>query len=186
MLLLVTGVALFAVVHLLRGVAPELRQRLWDKLGEGGYKGLFSLLILSSIALIILGWRSATPQFVYAPVLSFGPVSLLLMAVAFLLFVVSGRKSRLRRLLRHPQLTGVLVWAVAHLLLNGDSRSLALFGTLALWSVLEILVINRREGAWVKEEVPGWGTELASAGVTIVVVGVLIYVHRWIAGVALF
>ena len=186
MLLLVTGVALFAVVHLLRGVAPGLRQRLWDKLGEGGYKGLFSLLILSSIALIIIGWRSATPQFVYAPALSFGPVSLLLMTVAFLLFVMSGRKSRLRRLIRHPQLTGVLIWAIAHLLLNGDSRSLALFGGLAVWSVLEILVINRREGAWIKEEIPGWGTELASAGIAIVVVGVLIYVHRWIGGVALF
>jgi len=186
MLLLVTGVALFAVVHLLRGVAPGLRQRLWDKLGEAAYKGLFSLLILSSIALIIIGWRGATPQFVYAPVLSFGPVSLLLMTVAFLLFVMSGRKSRLRRLIRHPQLTGVLIWAIAHLLLNGDSRSLALFGGLAVWSVLEILVINRREGAWIKEEIPGWGTELASAGITIVVVGVLIYVHRWIGGVALF
>ena len=185
MFLLVTGVALFAVVHLLRGVAPGVRQRLWDKLGEGGYKGLFSLLIISSIALIIVGWRSATPQFVYAPVLSFGPVALLLMVVAFLLFVVSGRKSRLRLLFRHPQLTGVLVWAIAHLLLNGDSRSLTLFGVLAVWSVLEMLVINRREGAWIKEETPGWGTELASVGITVVVVGVVIYVHGWIAGVAL-
>jgi hypothetical protein len=48
-----------------------------------------------------------------------------------------------------------------------------------------MLVINRREGAWIKEETPGWGTELASVGITVVVVGVVIYVHGWIAGVAL-
>ncbi|MEP1471819.1 MAG: NnrU family protein [Halieaceae bacterium] len=185
MLLLVIGVLLFAGVHLLRGLAPELRQQLWDKLGEGGYKGLFSLLIISSIALMVFGWRSAIPQFLYAAPLSFGAVSLLLIAFGFLLFVVSGRQSRLRRVIRHPQLTGVTLWAITHLLLNGDSRSVVLFGGLALWSVLEMLVINRREGAWVKEEAPGWGTEVVSIAIAVVAVGIVIYVHRWIAGVAI-
>lgn len=185
MLLLVIGVLLFAGVHLIRGLAPGLRQQLWDKLGEGGYKGLFSLLILSSIVLMVFGWRSATPQFIYAAPLSFGAVTLLLIATGFLLFVVSGRQSRLRRIIRHPQLTGVTLWAGTHLLLNGDSRSVVLFGGLAVWSILEMLVISRREGAWVKEEAPGWGTEMASAAMAVVAIGVVIYVHRWIAGVAI-
>jgi uncharacterized membrane protein len=185
MLLLVIGVLLFAGVHLLRGLAPGLRQQLWDKLGEGGYKGLFSLLILGSIALMIFGWRSATPQFLYTAPLSLGPLSLLLIAFGVLLFVVSGRQSRLRRVIRHPQLTGVTLWAGTHLLLNGDSRSVVLFGGLAVWSVMEMLVINRREGDWVKEEAPGWGTEVASVVISVVAIGVMIYVHRWIAGVAI-
>ncbi len=186
MTLLILGVALFAAVHLFPGIAPARKQALWDKLGEGGYKGLFSLSVLAALVLIVLGWRSATPQFIYLPVIALKPLGLGLVIVALLLFVVSGRPSRLRRVLRHPQLTGVIVWAGAHLLLNGDSRSLVLFGGLGLWALLEILLINRRDGVWIKDEVPGWGTELATLGATAVVVGVLIFVHPWIAGVPVY
>ena len=98
--------------------------------------------------------------------------------------VVSGRASRVKRVLRHPQLTGVLLWAIAHLLLNGDLRSVALFGGLALWSVLEILLINRRDGAWVRPEAPPLATDAVTAVVAVLVLGALVWAHPWLAGVA--
>ena len=183
MTLLIIGVALFAAVHLVPGLAPGRRQALWDRLGEGGYKGLFSLLLIAAIALMVMGWRSSTPQFIYFAPPELRHLGMGLVVLALLLFVVSGRPSRLRRLIRHPQLTGVAIWAGAHLLLNGDSRSIILFGGLGLWALLEILVINRRDGVWIKEDAPGWGTEVATLVATAVVVAVLIYVHPWIAGV---
>ena len=41
---------------------------------------------------------------------------------------------------------GTLLWATAHLLTNDDSRSVALFGSLAVWALLEIVLCNRRDG----------------------------------------
>ncbi len=62
MALLSLGLLLFAAVHLLPSLAPDLKTAWYNKLGEGGYKGTFSLLLLLSFALIIVGWRSIQPE----------------------------------------------------------------------------------------------------------------------------
>ncbi len=182
MVLLILGVLLFAGVHLVPSLAPGVKSAWLGRLGEGGYKGTFSLLLLAAIALIIFGWRSAQVTHVYPPSPALHAPALALLILAFLLMVVAQRKSRLRRLVRHPQLTGVLLWGAAHLLLNGDSRSIALFGGMTLWALLEIIAINRRDGVWIKEDVPGWGAELLTLAITVIVVGVIVYIHPWIAG----
>ncbi len=50
--------------------------------------------------------------------------------------------------MRHPMLLGIVIWAVAHLLVNGDVASLVLFGGLGLWALAEMAIINRAEGPW--------------------------------------
>jgi uncharacterized membrane protein len=50
--------------------------------------------------------------------------------------------------LSHPMLWGIVVWAVAHLLVNGDSASLVLFGGLGIWALVQMAAINRSEGPW--------------------------------------
>ena len=150
MSLLIIGVALFAAVHLFPAVAQAARDRLAGRLGGGPYRGLFSLLIAGSIAMIVTGWKSTVPATVYVPVVSAGAITSLLVLSAFVLFVASILPTNIRRLLRHPQLTGVVLWSVAHLLTNGDSRSLVVFGGIGLWAIAEILVCNHRDGAWLK------------------------------------
>ena len=59
--LLVCGVLVWSLVHLVPSLAPALKQAWQGKLGENGYKATFALLIASGLALIIFGWRSATP-----------------------------------------------------------------------------------------------------------------------------
>lgn len=182
MLILVIGLLLFTGVHLIPALAPGLRESWYGRMGESGYKGTFSLLLLLGLGLIVAGWRSTQPALLYMLPPASHAVAMGLLVVAFLLLVVSTRKSRLRQWIRHPQLTGVLLWGVAHLLLNGDSRSLVLFGGLTLWALVEIIAINRREGVWVRDPVPGWGAEVATLAITAVVIGVVVYVHPWIAG----
>ena len=92
----------------------------------------------------------------------------------------------IKQILRHPQLTGVLIWAAAHLMMNGDSRSLVLFGGLGSWALLEIIFINRRDGAWVKPEVPGIGQEIKILAISLVAFLALMFGHPWFAGVAVF
>jgi uncharacterized membrane protein len=183
MTLLAIGILLFAGVHLVKSLTPSLRVDMQKRLGSGGYKGIVSLLLLGSIVLMVFGWRGTVPQYVYSPVAALQIPALFLLVLAFWLMVVSSRPSRVHRLLRHPQLTGVGLWGVAHLLLNGDSRALLLFGGMALWSLVEMFAINRRDGVWDKKDAPALGVDVINLVITAVVVVVVVYLHPWLSGV---
>ena len=146
MALLLAGITVWFVVHLFPAVAPASRENMIFKLGENAYKGLFSLLILAALLMIVFGWKSSAPTGLYVPPVAPGLLPAVMVFVAFVLFFSSKFNTHARRYLRHPQMAGTLLWAVAHLLTNGDSRSVALFGGLAIWAVLEIVLCNRRDG----------------------------------------
>ena len=111
---------------------------------------------------------------------------MLLAMVGIILFVASNFPSRIKRLVRHPQLTGVLLWSLAHLAANGDSRSLVVFGSLAFWSIFSMLTINRRNGAWVRPvPVGGWWLEVVVVVTGVVVSGLIVRFHQHLAGIAL-
>ena len=146
MTLLIAGIALWFVTHLFPAAAPVARDNLVKKLGENPYKGIFSLLILAALLMIIFGWKSAIPNALYVPPMGPGIVPSLLVLFGLIIFFASQTGGHIRRLIRHPQMTAVLFWSIAHLLVNGDSRSVSLFGGFAVWALLEIILINRREG----------------------------------------
>lgn len=185
MAMLLTGVLLWMATHALPSAGRPLRQSIIDKVGFNAYRGIFSLLILCAMGLIISGWRGAQPTSIYLPDPSLRMAAIGLAVLAIVLFGASNRPSRIGRIVRHPQLTGVLVWSVAHLLANGDSRSLVLFGGFAVWAILEIILINRREGAWQKPAAPGMGAEALGIVIPLLIAGALIYFHQWLSGVPL-
>lgn len=150
MTLLICGLLLFSAAHLFPSAMPGTRKRMMEKLGFNPYRGLFSLIILGSLVMVVFGWKAASPTVVYVPPLQGGPVVSALVFVAFVLFVAAQSKTNIRRYVRHPQMSATLVWSVAHLLVNGGSRSVVLFGGLGLWAMLEIILCNRRDGAWEK------------------------------------
>jgi len=182
MTLLVIGVLLFAGVHLSKSLAPSLRADLQKRLGGNGYKGIFSLLVLGSIALMVFGWRSTVPQYLYNTSAALQAPAFFFLVVAFWLLVVSSRPSRVHRLLRHPRLTGVGLWGVAHLILNGDSRALVLFGGMALWALLEMFAINRRDGVRAKPPIPPLSADVINLVITAVVLALVVYLHPWLSG----
>ena len=184
MALLILGVLLWSAVHFIPSLAPSTKQSMIGKMGENGYKGVFSLLMLSALGLIIFGWRSIEqPAYPYHLPIWSRHLGMLLVLVAFFLFASSGQATRINRIVRHPQLTGMITWAIAHLMMNGDSRSLVLFGGLGLWALLEIIFINRRDGEWVKPEPEGWGKEAKVAIICGVVFGAVAFAHPWLSGV---
>jgi len=185
MLLLIAGLIIWSLVHFIPSLASPLKQKLLDGLGEKGYKIAFSALILLSLALIVFGWRSIEPVMLYMLPYGSRHAFMLMILIAFILMGASNYPTRIKSVIRHPQLTGVAVWALAHLLLNGDSRSLVLFGWLGIWAVLEIIFINRREGEWVKQASPGWARELKGLVISLVVFVVFAVAHPYFTGVAL-
>lgn len=146
MALFLAGITLFCGVHLFSAVALASRDNLVFKLGENPYKGIYSLLILIGLVMIVFGWKATLPRAVYVPPLGPGVLPSLLVFAGLVLFFSSQFGGYLKRVLRHPQMLGTILWASAHLLTNGDSRSVILFGSLLTWAVLEIVLCNRRDG----------------------------------------
>ena len=148
MTLLIAGVVLWSVAHLFPSILPAGRTALVARFGEGPYKGVISLALVASIVLMMVGWRSIVPANVYNPPLHGSPIVSALMLLSFILFAAASAPGNIKRFLRHPMLTGMIVWGAAHLLANGESRSIVLFAGLSAWALISIVTINLREGAW--------------------------------------
>jgi len=110
---------------------------------------------------------------------------LLLAILAFLLFGATKHQTRIKRYIRHPQLTGLVLWGISHLITNGDTRSVVLFAGLGLWALIEMPLINKREGAWIKPEAPTMMTELKGHAISLVILLVAFFLHPYFAGVSI-
>lgn len=183
MTMLIGGLLLFSAAHLLPSAMPQFRKRLVEKLGFNPYRGLFSLIIVASLVLVVFGWKAASPAAVYAPPLQAGPLVSALVFLAFVLFAASQSKTNIRRFVRHPQMAATLLWSVAHLLANGDSRSLALFGILGAWAIIEIILCNRRDGAWERPGPVARSLDLVTLAIGAAAFALVWYFHAALFGV---
>ncbi len=174
MFYLILGLILWIAAHLFKRAAPDLRA----SLGKAG-KGIAALGILAGLVLMVIGYRQADVINVWYPPSWMVHVNNLMMLGAVFLYGMSATKGRLRGAMRHPQLTAVKVWAVAHLLVNGDLASLILFGGLLVWAVLEVVMINRSE-AWVRPAPGEAKKDILLVVITIVMFLAITFVHNWL------
>ncbi len=175
MTLLVLGIALWVLGHFFKRLAPDLRASMGDK-----GKGVSALIILSGLVLIVIGFRGAEFIPVYNPPAWGVHLNNLLMIGAVGLMGLGSSKSPLRAKLRHPMLTGVIVWAAAHLLVNGDLHSIVLFGAMAVWAIAEMLVINAREPDYTPYEGGSTAGTIRFAIISAVVFAVIAAIHAWL------
>jgi len=178
------GVGLWSGLHFIPSLARGLRASLIERLGEKAYKILFSLGVVGSIALMVLGWRSTTPVEIYQTPPWGPPIASALVLVAFLLFGLAHARTNVKRFIRHPQLAGLVIWAIGHLLANGDSRSLTLFGVLGLWALVEMPLINRREGRWARPDPVPPRAEIRPVATGLIVFAVFLFAHPYLFGVS--
>lgn len=178
------GVIVWSAAHVMPCLAPGVRAALIERIGMNGYKIAFTAAIVSSIVLMVVGWQSAVADIVYEPPAWGRHLAMLLMLIAFLLFAFSHGESNVRRFMRHPQLTAVVVWAIAHLLANGDSRSVVLFGVIGLWALVEMVLLSRRDAPPALPEPRPWSAELKPVVIGVVVYVVMFLLHPYLFGVS--
>ncbi|TKZ22428.1 hypothetical protein FAP39_00725 [Shimia litoralis] len=175
MTLLIIGVLLWAGAHFFKRVAPDLRASMGDK-----GKGLVAVLLVVSIVLMVIGYRSMDEIYVWSPP-SWGiHLNNLLILVAIFLMSPAPKKGKLFNWMRHPMLAGFRAWAAAHLLVNGDLASIILFGGLFAWAFVQTIVINRAEPEWAPDasgSIAKDGMFLVASVVLMVVIGL---VHGWL------
>ena len=143
---LVVGLLLFLGIHSVSIVAPAWREAGVSKLGEAGWKGLYSLVALAGFVLMWRGFSLARlePQLLYVPPAGLRHAAGLLMLPVFPLLLATYLPGRVRTLAVHPMLVAVKFWALAHLLANGMLADLVLFGGLLAWAVADRISLKRR------------------------------------------
>ncbi|MBS0124677.1 NnrU family protein [Thetidibacter halocola] len=172
--ILIAGIALWVGAHFFKRLAPDMRANM----GNAG-KGVVAVGILAGLVLMIWGYRGAEFIHVWAPPTFMVHINNLLMLIAVFLYGMSATTGRLRGKMRHPQLTAVKVWAVAHLLVNGDLASILLFGSMLVWAGAEVAMINRAE-EW-KRPAPGdKKKDVLLVVITLVVFAIMTAIHAWL------
>lgn len=146
MLLLLLGLIIFVGTHGFT-MARGRRATVIDRFGEGGYKAAYSVLSLLGIVLISIGYgnyRSSGYIPVWTPPVWTAHLSLILVWLAFIAFVATYLPGRIKSTLKHPMLVAVKIWALSHLLANGDLGSILLFASLLGWAVAARISLKRR------------------------------------------
>ncbi len=179
MTLLVLGLLLWTAAHVFKRVAPDARAAMQDKMGDAS-KGVFAILLIGSVVLMVMGYKAADATFFWGRSPATTGINNLLMLGAVALFGLGNSKSRLRKHFRHPMLWGTVVWALSHLLVNGDSASLILFGWIAIWALAEMQLINRAEQDYTPYDGGSPAGDVRLAIITIVVYAVISGIHIWL------
>ena len=150
MSILIAGLILFLGAHTFTTLR-DARATLIARLGEGPYKGLYSLVSAAGLVLIVWGfgrYRSAGYVPVWEPPQALHSIAIVLMWFSFVsLAAAYSPLGRIKSALRHPMLVGVKTWALAHLLANGDLGSILLFAAFLAWAVYDRIAVKRRGDA---------------------------------------
>jgi uncharacterized membrane protein len=175
MTLLIAGVVLWMLPHFFKRLLPDVRAGM----GDAG-KGLVSILLLVSIVLMVIGYRSAEFVDVYTPFPGMGHLNNLLMLIAVFLSGAGQIKGRVVAMVRHPMLWSAVVWAAAHLLVNGDVASIILFGGIGFWAFAQMVLINRAEGGWDRPQPGPWSKDALNLVVSLAIYGLIVGIHIWL------
>ena len=145
---LILGLVLFLGAHSVRVFAEGWRTGMRARLGENAYKGLYSAASLVGLVLIVVGYGAARqqPMLLWLPPVWTRHLAALLTVPAFILLVaayVPGNSIKAK--VHHPMVLGVKVWALAHLLANGNLADVLLFGGFLLWAVLCFRTARQRD-----------------------------------------
>ena len=191
MTLLIAGLVLFIVTHLLRPFAPGLRNTGITALGKPGWMAVHGILSLLSLVLIAYGFvvaRENGGEMLYFPPTFMAHIALTLMLIASICLVAGFLPAGyIRTKLKFPILVAIKIWALAHLLANGESYSVLLFATILAWAVILRITLKKRIAAG-ETKLPVFVS--ARYDLIAVVIGLAVYaaivfkLHELVIGVA--
>ncbi|MBW6493449.1 MAG: NnrU family protein [Burkholderiaceae bacterium] len=191
MFYLVMGLVFFLGIHTLRIVADDWRSAKVAGLGLMTWKGIYAAVSLAGVALVILGFGLARASSIdlWQPARWSHHAAGLLTLVAFVLLVAAYvPSSRIKGLVGHPMVAGLMVWSVGHLIANGRLADLVLFGTLLVWASAELVSLRKRDKATGVTRDPGsWANDIVTLIIAVVFWYIFaLHLHYTLVGVAPF
>ncbi|MBB3945552.1 putative membrane protein [Rhizobium skierniewicense] len=189
MLLLVFSILLLLVTHSLSVVAPDFRARMVSRLGEGPFKALYSLVSIAALALVAYAFGQArqVTGILYSPPVWTSHIAITLMLFSMICLAASLLPAgHIVAKTKHPLVLAVKIWALSHLLANGETSSVILFVAVLAWGVIMRISLKRRARAG---EVVTRPFVSARYDILAVVLGIVLWaafiwkLHEWLIGV---
>ena len=162
---LILGLILFLGAHSVRIVADDWRTQKMEALGEKAFKGVHALISLLGLYLLVVGYGEARLQTVvlWNPPAATRHISLLLMLFSSILMVAAYiPRNHLKIRMGHPMVLSVKVWALSHLLANGNLADMLLFGAFLIWALLNFKSARVRDR--VQVQLPDSNAEVNAGG----------------------
>ena len=182
MQLLILGMVIFLAVHLIPTFV-DLRQKLIGWKGETFYKVGYSCAALVGLILIITGKGRAAHVPIWDPPGWAYHVTQITMLIALILLPAAYMPTNLKRFMRHPFLSGLVLWALSHLLVNGDMASIILFGGFGIFALFDIWSSNRRGAEKTDKKFPIY-RDIILVVIGVIVYGAILHLHPYIFGVS--
>lgn len=147
MTIYLAGLVIFFGLHLysaLRSRAPG--SDIKEKMGYGPFMGLYSLVSIVGFVLIIYGYGATRGAgIIYTPPTWLAHINLVLTLPAMILLVASQVPAgRIKKATKHPMLVAIKLWALGHLLANGELNSVLLFGSFLAYAIFDRIMVKRR------------------------------------------
>lgn len=183
--LLTIGLLLFFGAHSISIINEPWRDQVVARIGRERWRAIYSLLAIAGLACIVWGYGAARPEatVLYVPPAWLRSVAMVGMVFVFPMFLASILPGRISAALKHPLLVATKLWAMLHLLTNGSTADLLLFGSFLTWAVIDRISFKRRTQRQIPAVPPGRWNDLIA-----VVIGVVIYIvliaggHIWLTG----
>jgi uncharacterized membrane protein len=139
-----------------------VREPLIAKIGDGPFKGIFSLIAVAAMYWLVSAFINAPYVAYWEPHTAFKHVSLSLMVIA-LIGIIAGLTPAnptlvgannnqfnegphgIFRITRHPMMWGIALWGILHVLANGNAASLIFFGGFAFLAIIGTHQVDRRK-----------------------------------------
>ena len=191
MIWLLLGLLIFFGIHFVP-ILTSLRAQLVSSIGAMGYQAFFSIVSLVGFALVVIGYGemqtagSANPQ-IWLPPTWIKHVVFLLMLPVFVFLIAAYVPSNIRDRIGHPMLVAIKIWALAHLLANGDLASIILFGSFLAYAVIDRISVKSRVSRGPLGERKGTiaGDVVAVVGGLGVYLLFMFWAHEQLIGIAL-
>jgi uncharacterized membrane protein len=189
MTILVLGLIIFLGLHSTRIVSEGGREKAIARLGEGAWKGIYSLL--SAVGFVLIVWGFAEARYdaptLWSPLPGARHATIFLMLVAMVLLAAYlFKQSHITAAVHHPMVWSVAVFGLAHLIANGSAADVVLFGAFLVWALADLVSAyarDRRDGAAYPES--QWSATIGAIVVGIALWAVIAFwLHSWLFGVS--
>ncbi|MEO8296891.1 MAG: NnrU family protein [Burkholderiales bacterium] len=183
---LILGLVLFFGVHSIAIAAPGWRDAQAAR-HPLGWKSVYALISLLGLVLLVQGYGLArqAPTALYLPPAGLRHLALLLMLPVFPLLLAAYLPGRIQTATKHPMLVATKLWAVAHLLANGNLADVLLFGGFLVWAVAARISLKRRAPRAIAMAPRSGANDAIAVLGGLALYGLFVWrLHAWLIGVA--
>jgi len=186
--LLIAGILLFFGTHSISIISQQWRDQMCNRLGVLSWQGIYSLLAIAGFMLIVNGYADTriNPTTIYTTPYWFRHIAMLLLLPVFPLIIATYLPGKIQTRTKHPMLVATKIWAVSHLLVNGNLGDIILFSSFLVWAVAERISLKRRTGVAVAMVPETRNNDIiAISGGLIIYIAIILWLHQTITGTAL-